>query len=130
LLAYIGGLILDIKFGEFIKDKRNEKGISLRDMAERLDIAPSYLSDIEKGRRYAPDKEKLEEIASILNIDGTEKNYMFDLAGKTKESIAPDLPEIIKEHEKASVLLRKAKEYNLTDEHWDKLIKMIEGKDR
>jgi len=121
---------LDIIFGEFIKNKRNEKEITLRDMAKRLDIAPSYLSDIEKGRRYAPDKEKLVEIASILNLNTEEKNYMFDLAGKTKESIAPDLPEIIMEHEKASVLLRKAKEKNLTEKSWDKLIKIIEEQDR
>ena len=41
-------------FGEFIKEKRLTKGINLRKLAELTGIAPSYLSDIEQGKRNAP----------------------------------------------------------------------------
>ena len=47
------------KFGQFVKNKREEKKINLRKLAEILDIAPAYMSDMEKARRYPPDKEKL-----------------------------------------------------------------------
>ena len=54
------------QFGEYVKTKRLEKKISLRKLAEYLDIVPAYMSDIEKGRRYPPDKEKIYKIAKIL----------------------------------------------------------------
>ena len=37
-----------LKFGEYIKSKRLEKGISLRELASKVGISPSYMSDIEK----------------------------------------------------------------------------------
>ena len=50
---------MENKFGEFVKAKRQEKEISLRKLAEELGIVPAYMSDIEKGRRYPPDKDKI-----------------------------------------------------------------------
>ena len=48
----------DTTFGSFIETRRKQKQISIRKMAEMLGITPAYLSDIEKNRRYAPDKKK------------------------------------------------------------------------
>ena len=45
------------KFGEFIKEKRSAIGKTLRGLAADLDIAPAFMSDIEKGHRYPPSKE-------------------------------------------------------------------------
>ena len=38
------------KFGQFVRNKREEKKINLRKLAEILDIAPAYMSDMEKAR--------------------------------------------------------------------------------
>ena len=38
--------VLMLKFGEYIKSKRLEKGISLRELASKVGISPSYISDI------------------------------------------------------------------------------------
>ena len=54
-------------FGKFIEKKRKGKNITLRGLASMLSIAPAYMSDIEKGHRYPPDKEKL-EAKTVLNI--------------------------------------------------------------
>ena len=56
------------KFGQFVRNKREEKKINLRKLAEILDIAPAYMSDMEKARRYPPDKEKLAKIAEVLEL--------------------------------------------------------------
>ena len=53
-------------FGEFLQKKREAKQITLRKMAEMLDITAPYLSDIEKDRRNPPDMDKLEQISTIL----------------------------------------------------------------
>ena len=54
------------KLGEFIAEKRKSRGLTLRGLAAELGIVPAYMSDIEKGNRYPPDKDKLYELARIL----------------------------------------------------------------
>lgn len=120
---------MDKDFGQFIKEKREEKQISLREMAGKLGIAPSYLSDIEKGRRYAPDRKKILEIAEILGIHSEERDLLFDLAGKSKDTVSPDLPEFIMKKEKVRVLLRKAKDKQISDEKLDEIIQMLDKED-
>lgn len=41
---------LIIVLGEYIRSKRVEKGIGLREMAEHLSISPAYLSNLESGK--------------------------------------------------------------------------------
>lgn len=115
------------KFGEFIEERRKRADITLRGLAGFLDIAPSYMSDIEKGRRYPPDKEKLDEIAKILMLSEEDKNLMFDLAAKEKENtISPDLPEYIMEKDLVRVALRKARDTNASDQKWERIIKILD----
>jgi len=40
------------KTGAALRELRKSKGVSLRKMAERMKISPSYLSDLERGNRY------------------------------------------------------------------------------
>ena len=51
--------------GAYIRQRREARKISLRDLATRLDLSPSYISDIELGRRY-PSEEVLKKIAVAL----------------------------------------------------------------
>ena len=122
---------MDTKFGEYIKAKRMEKGVNLRKLAELLGIVPAYMSDIEKGRRYPPDKDKLYKIAEGLHLTETETNTMFDLAALAKENtVSPDLPEYIMGSEKARVALRMARDINAGDQEWQKVIEMLEAKEK
>ncbi|MEA4900557.1 helix-turn-helix transcriptional regulator [Desulfitobacterium sp.] len=122
---------MDTKFGEYVKAKRMEKGVNLRKLAELLGIVPAYMSDIEKGRRYPPDKDKLYKIAEALHLTESETNEMFDLAALAKENtVSPDLPEYIMGSEKARVALRIARNINADDEDWQKVIEMLEAKEK
>lgn len=56
-------LILGIKLKQF----RQEKGYSLKDLAERTNLSISFLSEIEKGKKY-PKPEKLIQLAKALEI--------------------------------------------------------------
>lgn len=115
-------------FGDLLEFKRKEKDLSIRKLAELLKITPAYLSDIEKGRRYAPDKERLENIAKILLLTEDEINIMFDLAGETKGEIPPDLPEYIIEKDIVKVALRTANKSNASDEDWKQFIEQLKRK--
>ncbi|MGL4873463.1 MAG: helix-turn-helix domain-containing protein [Clostridium sp.] len=99
-----------MKFGEYIKEKRLEKGISLREFASRVGISPSYLSDIEKGRRNAPNDEKLKKIEKELFVIQKDIDQFYDLAGISKNYVATDLSEYIMENKEVRYFLRNTKD--------------------
>lgn len=116
------------QFGKFIETKRKTKNITLRGLAAQLDIAPAYMSDIEKGHRYPPDKDKLYMLADILCLSEEDTCMMFDLAAGEKENmVSPDLPEYIMGTEKARVALRLARDNDVSDATWQKVIEMLEA---
>jgi transcriptional regulator with XRE-family HTH domain len=53
--------------GPFIRKRRDELDLSLRELAKKLDCSPAFISDIELGRRHPSDK-VLVEIAKILKV--------------------------------------------------------------
>ncbi len=118
-------------FGRFIEEKRKAIGMTLRGLATELDIAPAFMSDIEKGHRYPPKKEKLAQLAQILRLSKEETDEMYDLAAGEKENgIAPDLPAYIMSNEKARTALRMARDRGTGDAVWQKVIEMLEQEDR
>ena len=118
----------ELAFGKFIEERRKALGFTLRGFAAELNIAPAYMSDIEKGRRYPPDK-KLEEIAQKLKLQGEEKDHMLDLAAMAKtNTVSSDLPEYIMEKDLARVALRRARAVELSDDGWREVIDLINSK--
>ena len=105
----------NLTFGEFLQRKREEKQITLRKMAEML-------SDIEKGRRNPPEMEKLEQISQILLLTDEEKSAMLDLAGKMRNSVAPDLPEYIIGRDYVSAALRTARDLDAGEAEWMRFV--------
>jgi len=119
------------EFGAFIAQKRIEKDVKLKPMATKLGVSVTYLSDIIKGRRNPPDKDGLEIIAAVLDLNEDEKNVLFDLAGRERNQVSPDLPEYIMDETipSARVALRRAKSANLGDDFWKEVNKIIDSKE-
>lgn len=115
-------------FGEFLQKKREERKITLRKMAEMLDITAPYLSDIEKDRRNPPDMDKLEQISSILLLTDADRTLMFDLAGKKRNSVAPDLPEYIMGREYVAAALRTARDLDADEADWMKFVEELRNR--
>lgn len=57
---------LRLVFGLKLKNLRLEKGLSLKDLSKRTGLSPSYLNEIEKGKKY-PKTEKILLLAQALN---------------------------------------------------------------
>ena len=112
-------------FGEFLQRKRTEKQITLRKMAEMIGITAPYLTDIEKDRRNPPEMEKLELISQILMLNDEDKTTMYDLAGKKRNSVAPDLPDYIMEHDYVSAALRTARDLDASEADWLKFVEEL-----
>ena len=112
-------------FGDFIAKKRVEKGITLREMAKKLEISAPYLSDIENDRRNPFELEKLEQLANILLLSEEERTIMFNLAGKKRDEVAPDLPDYIKGRDYVSAALRTARDLDAGEEEWLKFVEEL-----
>ena len=118
-------------FGKFIEQKRKALGMTLRGLAAELGIAPAFMSDIEKGHRYPPSKDKLYDMARILHLNEDDTNTMFDLAaGERDNAVSPDLPEYIMGSEKARAALRMARDNNASEATWQKVIELLEQEEK
>lgn len=115
-------------FGKYVKQKREELGKTLRGFAAEVKISPAYLSDIENGRRNAPER-FLKIFSEALNITGTEELYKFyDLAGVSQNGQHSDINEYIESVPHARLALRTAQGNNFSDEDWQRLIEIIKNK--
>ncbi len=112
-------------FGEFISQKRVEKQITLRKMADMLGVSAPFLTDVEKDRRNPFDMEKLTQLAKILGLSNEERELMFNLAGKKRNAVAPDLPEYIMERDYVSVALRTARDLDAGEEEWNQFVEEL-----
>jgi transcriptional regulator with XRE-family HTH domain len=53
--------------GQRIRELREERDVSLRELAKKLGVSAAFLSDIELGRRY-PSEENLKDLARMLGV--------------------------------------------------------------
>ncbi|WP_025743717.1 helix-turn-helix domain-containing protein [Aquimarina pacifica] len=70
-------------FGEYIRMLRTKKGLTLTQLAARLDLDAANLSKIENGKRDFDDK-RLSKLADTfdLNIDKLQNEYKSDRLAK------------------------------------------------
>ena len=111
-------------FGRILISKRQENEISARQLAIALDYSAVYICDIEKDRRPVPD-EILEKLPTLLHLNETETDEMYDLAAKSRNTVSADLPEYIMEKDIVRAALRTAKKNNVTDKQWEDFIRRI-----
>ena len=76
-------------FGRLVRRERMARGIGLREMAKKVEVSPTYLSQIERGEFKPPTEDKVRKIAEIIGHDPDE---LLALAGR----VASDLTEIIR----------------------------------
>ena len=105
------------KLGELIRNIRQEKGISLRKLAEKVNVSFVNISYIENGR--------IETSKSVLRSISKALDYDLDKLLSLANTVDDDIQNIINKRP-ASVpdFLRTAK--NLTNEDWIELTKHVE----
>lgn len=106
-------------FGKLIRRLRKKKGLSLRQLAEKISVSFVNISHIENGRVETTEK-VIKELAEALDYD-------VDNLLATADSINEDVKNIIKKLPNAvPEFLRTAK--NLTEEEWNDLTEQIKKK--
>jgi transcriptional regulator with XRE-family HTH domain len=117
-----------LDFGTLIRTRREALGMSLRGLAAEIGIKPSYMSDIEKGNRPAPEKylDKLLEVLLISQSEAQESGGFYDLATKSRKGLYQDLMGYLGKTDLARVALRMARDQDISDETWQHIIDAIE----
>lgn len=60
--------MVNIIFGMKVRQARTEAGLTLSEFAQACELSPSYVTEIEKGRKY-PRADKIMKMASVLGKD-------------------------------------------------------------
>jgi HTH-type transcriptional regulator, competence development regulator len=82
------------RLGQVLRETRErmrevDDGFSLRRVAERVGVEPSYLSKVERGLTPPPSEETIRRLAAELELDA---DVLLALAGK----VSGDLQEVIR----------------------------------
>lgn len=57
-------------FGQILYEARKAKRLTLRKLGQLVGLSPSFLSEIERGKRLPPkDEENIRDIAIVLNVN-------------------------------------------------------------
>ncbi len=96
-------------FGNYIRERReklrtDDSSFSLRQVANRIGVEPSFLSKVERGDQPPPSEEKIKALANELNEN---PDVLLAMAGK----VSSDLQAVIKKRpELFSQLIRELKD--------------------
>lgn len=82
-------------FGEYLRSLREERKLSLRDVAARTGMSYSYLTQIEHGRRRPPGPDLLKKLAPVYGLAAKD---LMKAAGYL-DDIEPVKPSVSEEEE-------------------------------
>lgn len=78
-------------FGSLLRQLREEKRLRQADIANAIGVSTVYICDIEKDRRNPPSYKMLQLIAGKLELTEEKAAELFDLAGRARGEVAPDI---------------------------------------
>ena len=116
-----------LTFQKFLREKRLEKNLGLREFAKLAGMQPSNYCSIEAGSLSAPPEDKLKRIADMLKLSAEEKRLLFDLAAQTKDEIPVDLKMLIKKDMAIPALLRTVEDEELNPQQISAIVKDIKS---
>jgi len=76
--------------GKVLRVIRMERGLLLKDMADKMGVKPSYISSIENGKRK-PSKNFIDDVKRALCLTGEEFQQVRDAYSTTIEEVSINL---------------------------------------
>jgi transcriptional regulator with XRE-family HTH domain len=104
--------------GELLREARTAADLSLRDLAKKLSISPSYISDIENDRRV-PSEEVLRDLA---NTFGLSFDDLMAMAGR----VGDQTERYLRHHPTAGILFRRISDKHLPEKDLQQLVNAVE----
>ena len=118
-------------FGRYIEQLRKIRGKSLRETGRAIGVSPQFYSEVEKGRRGAFTKERMEMFANYLVLNEEERRTLYDKAKAANNTALPmdceDYAADITLEKTVSLCLNETEKkdmYSLADENRTREFKM------
>jgi len=108
-------LYMDQTFGQLLKAIRREKGISQRDLADKVGIDFSYISKVENDRMAPPSADTIQKMCGVLEVS---TEILLSKSGK----LTGELSDAITSSPSAIKFMNEIKDMRLTDHEWDRMI--------
>lgn len=109
-------------FGEYLRKRRQEKKLGLREIARMIDVSPSYISRLESGDEVNPPSEKV--IDKLAVAIGEDKDSLMRLAGR----ISKDIKGFVASTPNLADFLRTARDEGYGPQEFARLAKRIKQK--
>ena len=81
-------------FGEKMRELRKGKGMHQVEMAEALHVSPSYLSQLERGKKGRPTWAMVQDIIEIFDLIWDEAEEVQDLARLSHPKVVIDTSDL------------------------------------
>lgn len=95
--------------GQRIQKYRLEKGYSLSELADKADVAKSYISNVERNIQSNPSIQFIEKIAEALGI--SINKLLYDTGSPEEESLDQEWSELVQEAMTSGVSKQEFKEF-------------------
>jgi transcriptional regulator with XRE-family HTH domain len=106
-------------FGRRLRELRHARGLTLRQLAEAIEVDFTYLSKLENGRlSYTPSSDAVRRLAEAL---GTDPLALLDVANK----LPPELKSLQGSSAQARRFIERASEIASPDD-WDAMLRLLE----
>ena len=120
-----------VTFGSYIRALRETNNISLRALAETLQISAAYLSEIERDKRCAPaiatglPKKMMEELGLEEDAEDTRYHRYCDLAGESRGYSYEEINQYLALQPVLRQAIRLAEQAGKDDAFWRDVIRLI-----
>lgn len=112
-----------MSFGPRIRQLRKEHDMTLRELAEQVNIDFTYLSKIETGSAPVPAEATIRRLAKALNADEEE---LVLLANKLPVDFEKDL--LARPEQQVAELYRSIVGKRYSDEDWHEILDLLRGR--
>jgi HTH-type transcriptional regulator, competence development regulator len=113
------GMVDEAGFGARVRLLRHEKGLTLRELAKRVDLDFSYLSKIENDKLPPPADATIVRLSKTLDVD---PDQLFSIARK----VPTDLRQRVREAPpQTAFLMRKLSTSQLSDEQYRQIMEIL-----
>src|SRR5690349_12532573 len=92
--------MLETQFSNLLSKHREQKDLTLEDLAKKADVSPSYISLLISGKKGRPRNQVIERLAQALELTEDEKLDFRAAAEASKSNgppikLAQDLPQML-----------------------------------
>ena len=117
----------DFDFGHSLRIVRINQGLTIRKVAETVDVTATYISDIERGNNKPPNKQLMEKIFDALDLQDVKiKYHLYDLAAEKRGGVPEDIVEYIKKNNSLRMVIRTIQHQNGEDGFWAEYLNKIQ----